>query len=46
MREVAFERFTEEQSMDFLRRGFEEVGARVGEEILEQAVRELGYQDG
>ncbi len=41
IQEVVLERFTEEQSMDFLRRGFEEAGIRIEGGILEQAVKEL-----
>jgi len=39
--EITLERFTEEQSIDFLRKGFEEAGKKVREEVLEEAVGEL-----
>ncbi|ESQ24291.1 MAG: putative ATPase (AAA+ superfamily) [uncultured Acidilobus sp. JCHS] len=37
--EVQLGRFSEEQSAEFLRRGFEEAGLKVGEEVIDEMVR-------
>ncbi|MFP3161136.1 MAG: ATP-binding protein [Vulcanisaeta sp.] len=39
IRRIRVDRFTEDQSRDFLRRGFEEEGIRVGEDVIDDAVR-------
>jgi AAA+ ATPase superfamily predicted ATPase len=39
--EVRLERFDQRESLEFLEKGFEEVGVRVPREVLDQAVREL-----
>lgn len=40
-REITLKRFSREQSGDFLRRGFEELGVRVREEEIKKAVEKL-----
>jgi len=41
IQEITLERFTEDQSVDFLRRGFEEVGRSPDEELIRKAVEWL-----